>query len=305
MNMHVRVLLLTHFIIDAEAATSVDWTMPTSPNRITIPVGETVHFSWSGTHAVYQSAGLSDYDACATSSGNTVAQSSRGGSWSNTFNAEGTYYYICPVGGHCGAGQKIAITVGSTQAAESGSSQENPCFPSSGNVVRADGTTATMDALKAGDHIVAFTTDGQRTIDTVTPLSLAKPDTKANAFLMLSVGSARNLTLTKEHHVPTGTTCCSVLRKARELVVGDTLWTMSDKSSFPVARKIISVTNVRLDGLHSPVLAAGGMPVVDGIVTAFDSIEVLTFASFGLSLLVHVCEATGTCAFLQRVFHGA
>ena len=52
-------------------------------------------------------------------------------------------------------------------------------------------------------------------------------------------------------------------------------------------------------GLHSPVLTAGHFPVVDGVVTAFDSIGKVTLASYGLPLLEVACTATGTCALVR------
>ena len=46
-------------------------------------------------------------------------------------------------------------------------SEAEPCFPSSATVTKADGTTITIDTLKEGDEIVAATSDGSLTTDTV------------------------------------------------------------------------------------------------------------------------------------------
>ena len=49
-------------------------------------------------------------------------------------------------------------------------------------------------------------------------------------------------------------------------------------------------------GLHSPVLVNGGFPVINGLVTSFDRIEMVNLAAFGLlSWLETICKATSTC----------
>lgn len=85
----------------ARAATiNVDWAIPTTPNAISITVGDEVAFTWSGSHSVYQSATQSDYEACATKGGTVVAPTTSSGAWTKTFDAPGDYYYICEVSGH-------------------------------------------------------------------------------------------------------------------------------------------------------------------------------------------------------------
>jgi hypothetical protein len=64
----------------------------------------------------------------------------------------------------------------------SGSGNDNPCFPSSATVTMADGTTSRIDALKAGDAIIATTIDGTLTTDTVSPLSIAYPTAGEDYF---------------------------------------------------------------------------------------------------------------------------
>jgi hypothetical protein len=46
----------------------------------------------------------------------------------------------------------------------------------------ADGTTSRIDALKAGDAIIATTIDGTLTTDTVSPLSIAYPTAGEDYF---------------------------------------------------------------------------------------------------------------------------
>ena len=76
-----------------------------------------------------------------------------------------------------------------------------PCFPSSGIVTKADGRPIRVDALKEGDEIVATTDEGKLTTDTVSLLSIAKPE-KTGQFLLVTTASNATLTLTPEvrHH---------------------------------------------------------------------------------------------------------
>ena len=86
-------------------------------------VGDTVKFTWSGTHNVYKMASKTAYDNCdftgATNQGSTspVAVS---------ISEAGVTYYACKVGSHCQANQKIMITT---------ASEGNYCFLAS-----SDGT---------------------------------------------------------------------------------------------------------------------------------------------------------------------
>ena len=54
----------------------------------------------------------------------------------------------------------------------------------------------------------------------------------------------------------------------------------------------------------SPVLTSGGFPVVDGVITSFDSIEKVTLAKHGLAPLLAACKATGTCESVRNLFLG-
>ncbi len=145
----------------------------------------------------------------------------------------------------------------------------NPCFPSSSIATKADGKPSRVDALKAGDQIVAATADGALTLDTVSLLSIAKPEAHA-AFRVLTTATNHTLTLTDGHHVPVGAACCSALKPAKDVVVGDTVWVVSAGAT--VATTVTTSTTTWGAGLHSPVLTNGGFPVVDGVVTAFDAI---------------------------------
>ena len=53
-----------------------------------------------------------------------------------------------------------------------------------------------------------------------------------------------------------------------------------------------------------PSQTGGGFPVVDGLVTSFDSIDKVTLAKYGLSSLIKACKATGTCNKFRETFLG-
>ena len=147
-----------------------------------------------------------------------------------------------------------------------------PCFPSTGMVTKADGTRATVAALKEGDAIVATTDNGTITTDTVSFLSIAKPKVQA-PFVVLQTAAGPALTLTMAHHVPVGSECCSNLKLAKDITIGETVWTATVKGQGATATTVTDKTYTSGSGLHSPVLTHGSFPIVDGVVTAFDSID--------------------------------
>lgn len=88
----------------------VNWAIPTDPQAITVSLGEDITFSWVGTHNVAESASGADFANCVKENATELAPVSNGGSYTITMTEIGTRYFICEVGGHCSAGQKIAIT---------------------------------------------------------------------------------------------------------------------------------------------------------------------------------------------------
>ena len=170
-----------------------------------------------------------------------------------------------------------------------------PCFPSSATVVLASGAKKSLDALQVGDEIIVATAEGVLTTDTVSALSLADNDA-VSTFLVLSTATGRNVTLTEAHHIPVGPSCCATLKTASEIELGDTLW-LSSTTGAAVPSAVTKMATVSKKGLHSPVMTNGHFPLVDGIVTAFDSINMVTVASYGIPIL----EATGTIELFKRV----
>ena len=173
------------------------------------------------------------------------------------------------------------------------------CFPSTATVTKADGSVAAIASLKEGDVIVAAVADGTLTTDTVSLLSVARPEA-VSTFITLTTDVGKSLNLTAEHHLPVGAACCSRLKLAKEIAVGETVWIVSGGATVPVTvSRVASAVN---KGLHSPVLAAGNFPIVDGFVTSFDNLLSVRLASYGLPTLLRVCKATGTCEAVRCGF---
>lgn len=187
-----------------------------------------------------------------------------------------------------------------TPSCTSGSDDDDPCFPSSAIVTKADGTPSRIDALKDGDAIIAATEDGGLTTDVISMLSIAMPNDKAATYITFSTDANATLTLTPRHHLSVGSSCCSTLKLAEDVAVGETVWTVSANAL--VATTITAKTRGESSGLHSPVLTNGGFPIVDGLVTSFDSIDKVTLAKHGLAPLLNACKATGTCDSFREMF---
>ena len=173
------------------------------------------------------------------------------------------------------------------------------CFPSDAQVTMVDGTPRRLDALRAGDTIVAARADGTLTNDIVSHLSLADADAQGTTFVVLTTESGRNLTLTAMHHLPVGPKCCANLKLAQDVVVGETVFE-AVVSAAVRATQVIKIGSVIKAGLHSPVLTHGAMPIVDGIVTSFDAMHAVRLATAGLPLL----EATGLTATFRDAVLG-
>ena len=181
----------------------------------------------------------------------------------------------------------------------------------------ADGTPRRLDALRAGDAIVAASADGTLTTDTVSILSLADADVQGTTFVVLTTASGRNLTLTPTHHVPVGAACCADLKQAKDVAVGETVYELAMSTSKTIldqpgeavvsASAAVRSTQVKKigtaikPGLHSPVLSHGTMPIVNGVATSFDALHNVRLASYGLPLL----EATGLTATFRDAVLGA
>jgi len=170
-------------------------------------------------------------------------------------------------------------------------------------VTKSDGTIVTANSLKVGDVIVSATAEGQLTTDTVSLFSIAQPEEQAT-FSNLTTSTGAVLLLTPEHHLPVGKSCCSILKQAKDVEVGELVWQVTSgvKAS---ATSVVKKSYAKGKGLHSPVLTNGGFPVVDGIITSFDSIGKVTLAKYGLAPLLKTCKMIGLCENLRNLFSHA
>ena len=177
----------------------------------------------------------------------------------------------------------------------------NPCFPSEALITMVDGTPRRLDELRAGDAIVAASADGTLTTDTVSLLSITDADVQGTTFLVLTTASGLNLTLTPTHHVPVGDACCTDLKQAKDIAVGETVYEAVSSSAAVSATQVKEIGTATKPGLHSPVLSHGTMPIVNGVATSFDALHNVRLAAYGLPLL----EATGLTATFSDAFLGA
>jgi len=160
-----------------------------------------------------------------------------------------------------------------------------------------------MDDLEEGNAILATTKDGTLTSGVVSLISIAKPEVEAT-FLRLTTDAGDVLTLTPEHHLPIGETCCSLLKKAKDVAVGELVWRLSAEGGVATKAKVTEVALAIDRGLHSPVLTNGAYPIVDGVVTSFDSTFGVTLAHVGLEYLEMLLKATGTGALFRATLAG-
>jgi len=154
-------------------------------------------------------------------------------------------------------------------------------------------------------------------------LSIAKPTVIAKSILTLSTAANATITLTPTHHLPVGPSCCTLLKHAKDIHVGEAIWvvppthhaaTSGGERTSAVPTRVIAISRTSrangIDegsippGLHSPVLSHGAYPVVDGVVTAFDAIGKLKLAQYALPALIAACKATATCEYVKRALVG-
>ena len=87
----------------------------------------------------------------------------------------------------------------------------------------------------------------------------------------------------------------------KDVIVGETVWTVKDDAATK-STAITAISKAPGQGLHSPVLTHGRLPVVDGLVTSFDSIDKVRLAQFGLASLIAACKKSGTCTKFRELF---
>ncbi|WCJ23031.1 uclacyanin 1 [Euphorbia peplus] len=73
----------------------------------TFTVGDTLLFSYGGTHSVAE-VPSTDYTSCSSSN---AIQTYNDGSTTVSLSKAGPMYFMCPTGGHCSSGMKLQINV--------------------------------------------------------------------------------------------------------------------------------------------------------------------------------------------------
>lgn len=178
------------------------------------------------------------------------------------------------------------------------------CFPKDETVLLDDGRSLLISSLRVGDRILAsHLSDGLFFYDEVTFLSIARDNISAH-FVNLETAAGNKLTLTPSHHLPVGAACCSDVRMAKHVQSNDTVWIHDHKSGAPIRTTVTKTETTYLvnAGLYNPLLKHGGLPVVDGVVTAFNTFETMKFESAVLPYVVEMCTATATCNLFKRAY---
>jgi plastocyanin len=100
-------------ILPAAQVHLVSWQIPTAPNHITINVGDSVQFTWTGMHGLVMFSDANGASACAVNNAISLAPIANGGVFTWLANAAGDFYFACPVDGgrHCLAGMNLWVTV--------------------------------------------------------------------------------------------------------------------------------------------------------------------------------------------------
>ena len=91
---------------------------------------------------------------------------------------------------------------------------------------------------------------------------------------------------------------CIELKQAKDVSVGVTMYTVAGGAVEPAT--VAAVSSGIAKGLHNPLLTNGAFPVVDGVVTSFNAMPIVTLDAYVLPYVLPLCAATGTCDLLRR-----
>lgn len=138
--------------------------------------------------------------------------------------------------------------------------------------------------------------------DSVSLFSLADHGVNAS-FITLRTADAF-LTLTPGHHLPVGPACCSQLKMAAEVSVGETVFVHVNGAAL-VAQPLLSKGLAIDRGLFSPLLTHGSFPIVDGVATSFNALGMVKLNSYALPFLLPLCKATQSCTLIRRALDAA
>lgn len=175
------------------------------------------------------------------------------------------------------------------------------CFPNDATVIRDNGLEARVDALSHGDRILAASADGALMYDTVSRWSLARTNV-SSAFVRListGLGGTKSLELTASHNLPVGP--AKQLKQAGDIMAGDIIWVTHADLTALVAHQVVSADVVIREGLHNPLLRRGGMPVINGVATSFNTNAIVAIDAISIPIIEAICAATGTCETARKI----
>lgn len=138
------IMAITYTVGDANGwSLGVDYT--TWASTKTFNVGDSLVFNYGMSHSVSEVTSA-EYISCSLSNALSV---DRSGATTITLKTPGVHYFVCGAPGHCGAGQKLAVTVSHadvdtvspTAAPPSGNTNNNDVAPTSAIV--PDSSSAT------------------------------------------------------------------------------------------------------------------------------------------------------------------
>ncbi|KAK3025872.1 hypothetical protein RJ639_042301 [Escallonia herrerae] len=98
------------------------WTIPavgdimykTWASQKDFELGDILVFNWNGTHNVAKVT-KEDYDNCNSTNALVAIQTASPANF--TLDTNGSHYFICSIDNHCGRGQKVTATIGTSAAA--------------------------------------------------------------------------------------------------------------------------------------------------------------------------------------------
>ncbi|KAL3511894.1 hypothetical protein ACH5RR_024611 [Cinchona calisaya] len=163
------------------AATYTNWA-----SGKTFRVGDILVFNFgTNTHDVVQVPKAS-YDAC--NSNNAIVSVIKNGPANVTLDTAGDHYYICTFGGHCTAGQKLAISVSSSSGSPPGANP--PTTSPAPTTTPPPTTTPSPTAACAPTPSPASKADGPGTAKSPAATTLTPPPPSSSNAVFASLSLA-------------------------------------------------------------------------------------------------------------------
>lgn len=183
------------------------------------------------------------------------------------------------------------------------------CFPSEASLMLQNGSEVRVDEIQAGDSVLVANRNGEFTYKQVFLSSSRQSSNQTNEYLNIATDSGDEITVTGNHYLQVGPTCCSntSLVLASEVQPGDTVWTISgnvssrsssDLNTSAVPSKVAVVYESQEVGLHNVYTlesrhhdashttgfgALDSFPVVNGVVASSFSADMPLIASQGFA----------------------